>query len=74
MYRTELKNLAAQTYVKWQGLLPQTWLQQTPQQVPSLGRGFGTPAGPSVQTHGQAATGGMPRGAVAGSRARAGPV
>ncbi|KAL8174016.1 UNVERIFIED_CONTAM: hypothetical protein K2H54_036690 [Gekko kuhli] len=27
MYRTELKNLVAQTYVKWQELLSQSWLQ-----------------------------------------------
>ncbi|XP_066495743.1 protein FAM178B [Tiliqua scincoides] len=34
MYRTELKDLAAQTYVKWQELLPRTWLQGMPQQGP----------------------------------------
>ncbi|XP_060539503.1 protein FAM178B isoform X1 [Pantherophis guttatus] len=29
LYRTKLKNLAAQTYVKWQELLSQGWLQLT---------------------------------------------
>ncbi|XP_026543326.1 protein FAM178B-like [Notechis scutatus] len=29
LYRTKLKNLAAQTYVKWQELLSQSWLQLT---------------------------------------------
>uniref|UniRef100_A0A8D2JC72 Protein FAM178B n=1 Tax=Varanus komodoensis TaxID=61221 RepID=A0A8D2JC72_VARKO len=32
MYRTELKDLAAKTYIKWQELLSQGWLHSCPQQ------------------------------------------
>ncbi|XP_044293622.1 protein FAM178B [Varanus komodoensis] len=35
MYRTELKDLAAKTYIKWQELLSQGWLHSCPQQGPS---------------------------------------
>ncbi|XP_070622055.1 LOW QUALITY PROTEIN: protein FAM178B [Erythrolamprus reginae] len=35
LYRTTLKNLAAQTYVKWQELLSQNWLQFTHSQAKS---------------------------------------
>uniref|UniRef100_A0A8C5RUA3 Protein FAM178B n=1 Tax=Laticauda laticaudata TaxID=8630 RepID=A0A8C5RUA3_LATLA len=35
LYRTNLKNLAAQTYVKWQELLSQSWFQLTHEQAKS---------------------------------------